>query len=172
MLQYGYFSEINITLPTEVRNAIEDVFLENDEIDGVECYHKEDLEQFQKDLTLLNDVRMTIDGTNSGLTNNVWTYYGNITYSLSENICLYDADGVLIEEISKLENEKETVVEKPNDYVITLLERVEWDSSESLIHREPKLYIYCPVVYEEDEPDKYENLYNELKSEVEYGTEL
>jgi len=115
---------------------------------------------------------MTIDGTNSGLTNNVWTYYGNITYSLSENICLYDADGVLIEEISKLENEKETVVEKPNDYVITLLERVEWDSSESLIHREPKLYIYCPVVYEEDEPDKYENLYNELKSEVEYGTEL
>ena len=60
----GYFSENNISVPTDVKNAIEDVFLENDVINGVECYHKEDLEQFQEDLTLENIVRMSLKGTN------------------------------------------------------------------------------------------------------------
>lgn len=56
----SYFDEIGVKIPTSVRNAIEDVFMENDDIGSVECYHAEDVEQFQTDLKLKNDVEMVI----------------------------------------------------------------------------------------------------------------
>ena len=141
----GYFSENNISVPTDVRNAIEDVFLENDVINGVECYHKEDLEQFQEDLTLENIVRMSLKGTNRGITNNVWTYYGNLSYSLSESILLVDEDDTTIEEISNIQNTNKTVLETPNDWAIVLIEKVMWDTVEEKLERNPVLFIYCPT---------------------------
>lgn len=166
---FGYFAEENIELPTEVKNAIEDVFLENDNIEGVECYHKEDLEQFQQDLTLTNFVSMSIKGNNNGETNNVWTYYGNVTYSLSEAIILVDENDEVLEEISKLENPEQTILETPDDYAVVLLERVSWESENEIITREPVLFIYCPEPGEalSAEEERYQQVYNDLKNEME-----
>lgn len=173
MPYYGYFSEINITLPTEVRNSIEDVFLENDNVENVQCYHLEDLEQFQEDLTLHNFVEIQLKGANRGQTNNVWTYYGNMSYSLSETINLVaDNDGEILEEISNVQNDEKSILETPDDYVVVLHEIVSWDSDDENLTRELALLIYCPIQSEPDEEDPYEDLYNELKSEVEYGAEL
>ena len=164
----GYFEEENIQLPTEVKNAIEDVFLENDDIEGVECYHPEDIEQFQEDLTLTNFVKMTIGGSNEGETNNIWTYYGNVTYSLSEAIILVDDQDEIIEEISKIENDEPTIVESRNHYAVVLRERVSWNAQSKAPTRETVLYIYCPVSVETEE-DKYKGIYQEIKEEYEGG---
>lgn len=160
---FGYFEEENIILPTEVRNSIEDVFLENDNIEGVECYHREDLEQFQEDLTLTNFVSMSINGYNNGETNNVWTYYGNLTYSLSEAIILVDENDEVLEEVSKLENPESTTVETPNNYAVVLLEKVNWISETKSISRHPILFIYCPIGTSEEE-NKYQQVIDEIKN--------
>lgn len=162
---FGYFEEENIQLPTDVRNAIEDVFLENDDVRGVECYHLEDQEQFKQDLTLTNFVKININGYNEGETNNVWTYYGNLTYSLSEAIILVDENDDVLEEISKIENNKNTILDTPNEYAVVLLERVNWDSESKTVTREPVLYIYCPISLEEQEDDKYDEIINKIKLE-------
>lgn len=154
-----YFKSIGISLPTDVRNSIEDVFRENDNIESVECYHLEDADSFQKDLTLTNRVIMSMDGFNSGSTNNVWTYYGALRYSLSESIVLVDTDGSEMEKISDLESYDDTLLETTGDYAVVLLEKVNWDSKEGIFERHPSLYIFCPISENEDPVDK---IYNEL----------
>ena len=156
MIHYG------ISLPTDVKNAIEDVFRENDDIESVECYHLEDYESFQKDLTLTNNVIMSMDGSNRGTTNNVWTYYGEIRYSLTEKIILVDDDGVELERISDLDAVEGTILEGMGLYAIVLLEKVIWDSKEKIFERHPSMYIYCPVSDQEDPADR---LYKELKEQ-------
>lgn len=156
-----YFNDLDIALPTEVKNAIEDVFNENDFIDSVDCYHKNDLEAFQKDMTIKNEVKMFINGQNIGHTTNVFTYYGSLTYGLSEAINLYDENGQVLEDISNFDNPDETVVDIPNDYCVVVLERVDWDSDKKEFSRKPHMYIYCP---ESDEADEYADIKNKIKN--------
>ena len=117
--------------------------MENDDINSVECYHKNDLEIFQKDLTLRNFVAMNLDGSNRGDTNNVWTYYGNLTFSLSEAIILVDNNDEIVEKISELENPNETILEVSNQYAVVLLEKVNLDTKNvNNVNRDLVLYIY------------------------------
>ena len=58
-----YFSNSNIQLPTDVKNSIEDVFRENDNIEEVQCYHKDELDDFQKDLKLSRDITIYVEGS-------------------------------------------------------------------------------------------------------------
>jgi hypothetical protein len=67
----GYFNDLRITLPTEVKNSLEDVFQENDNIESVEVYHPEDRDAFQTDLRLFNNVTLSMTGTNEGSVMNV-----------------------------------------------------------------------------------------------------
>lgn len=161
----NYFETQDITIPTEVKNAIEDVFLENDNIMGVECYHQEDIDQFQDDLTLVNNVKMFLNGHNEGTLNNIWTYYGNTSYSFSEKIVLCDDEGNKIEDISTTEAEEPTTIFTPNEWVVTLYEVVNWNSENEgeKLTRETKLYIYCPMSSKEEDDD-YSDIYNEIKN--------
>lgn len=168
----NYFSDQNIELPTEVKNAIEDVFSENDDVESVECYHRGDLDVFEKDIKLKNILRTSINGKTFGIINNVWTYYGDIKYSLSEDYGLEDNEGN-IEEISKIEDEENSVINNPDDYDIVLIEKVEWDNEkDKTVHKTLTLYIYCPVDLEEDDEEeyldprdaRYKELYNEIKN--------
>lgn len=153
-------------LPTDLRNSIEDVFSENDKIDGVTCYYREEREEFEKDLTLENFVEMSLTGINHGKTNNIWTYYGNLTYSLTEKILLINENGETEEEISKLEPEFQTILEEPDDFAVVLKETVEWDTRVGTdVKRELNMYIYCPESSEEEQ-DPYETAYNRLKEEA------
>lgn len=163
-----YFRELDIEVPTEVKNAIEDVFMENDNVESVECFHPEDIESFQNTLKLVNDVKMWADGKNIGQTNNVWTYYGDMRYSLSETIVLLDKNDQLLEEISKLENNEPTTVNDPTSYAVVFLEKVKWNSEKAEYSRTQELYIYCPISLETPpETSKYDKVYNSIKEESE-----
>lgn len=156
-----YFKDMGITIPTAVRNAIEDVFMENDDVQTVECYHAEDLDQFQLDLKMGTKIEMVLGDKHSGNLNNVWTYYGNIEYSYNENIKLIKDESVE-EDISNIESGHDTFVAEPNDWVVTLVEKVSWgdynDDESTNIKRETTLFIYCPV---NSEPEPFENLYRQ-----------
>ena len=154
-------------LPTDVRNSIEDVFSENDKIDGVTCYYKEEKEEFEKDLTLENFVEMSVSGINHGKTNNIWTYYGNITYSLTEKILLINENNEVEEEISNIDPTYPTTIDDDSDFAVVLREVVEWDSREGNdVKRTLNMFIYCPEFSETEEEDPYENAYNRLKEET------
>lgn len=172
-----YFKDLNIVLPTDVRNAIEDVFSENDEIDEVECYHLEDLEEFQRDVSPSNNVNMSLLGNSVGEICNVWTYYGGLDYSLTEKIVLTGKENEELEVISELTPSDDmpySSVINPSSYQVVLIERVKWDSSKDEFGRHPHLYIYCPISAEgpvEGDPheEKYDKIYNQLMGGMDYG---
>lgn len=164
----GYFNDLRITLPTEVKNSLEDVFQENDNIESVEVYHPEDRDAFQTDLRLFNNVTLSMTGTNEGSVMNVWTYYGDVQFSLTEKTVLVDENGELLETISELDNsEMPSVLNSPEDFAIILLEKTEWKGSdkEKKFERHPSLYIYCPLSDDAEEnvkEEKYNDVYNRL----------
>lgn len=167
----GYFEDLNIELPSDVKNAIEDVFRENDSIDGVECYHLEDKEQFEIDLKAENIVILNMDGSHSGSTMDFYTYYGGVEYSLTEKTLLYNNDE-LIHSISDIEGSERSPMEYPDDYSVILIERKEWDTSKNKdLQSTTTLYIYCPIYGDglSEEDLKYQGIYNDLKSEEDNG---
>lgn len=148
-----------IDVPVSVKNSIEDVFMENDNVESVDCYHLEDLDQFQNDLKMSNNIDMIVGDKHSGNINNVWTYYGDIEYSYSENIRLVDKNNNIVENISNLESDHDTFVTSERDWVVTLVEKVNWGETDD-VERHLGLYIYCPY---SSEPDPTENIYNQIK---------
>ena len=148
-----------IDVPISVKNSIEDVFMENDNVESVDCYHLEDLDQFQNDLSMNNNIDMIVGGKHIGSINNVWTYYGDIEYSYSESIRLLDKNNNVIDDISNIESNHETFVASEKDWVVTLVERVNWGETDD-VERHLGLYIYCP---HSSEPDPTENIYNQIK---------
>lgn len=164
----GYFNDLRINLPTEVKNSLEDVFQENDNIESVEVYHPEDRDAFQSDLKLFNDVTLSMAGTNEGSIMNVWTYYGDVQFSLTEKTVLLDENGELLETISDLDNsDTPSILNSSEDFAIILLEKTQWKSSEKerKFERHPCLYIYCPFsdnVEENIKEEKFNDVYNRL----------
>lgn len=138
---------------------------------GVECYHLEDKEVFEKDMKAKNEVVMSTNGSNSGTIMNFWTYYGGMKFNLSENIILIDNDGNKVEDISVIENDADAEIEDIKNYQIILKETLEWDSQEKQPERKLGLYIFCPVSDQITEPDyedeKFAKIYNEIKSNQE-----
>lgn len=162
----NYFDSMGIVLPTEVKNSIEDVFLENDNLETVECYHREELDAFQHDTKPINIVNINLDGSSSGEVTNVWTYYGDIKMFLKEEIRLVRKDSSVEEDISIIENPNDSIVGNIDDYVVLLRELVTWDTTTSSnTTRKVNLLIYCP---KSDDPEEIEvNIqYNKLKEEM------
>ena len=166
----SYFEDLNIDLPVEVKNAIEDVFRENDNVENVECYHLEDKEQFETDLSPTNIVMMNMDGSNSGEVHNYFTYYGGVEHDLLEQIHLYDGDE-LHTEISNIEGTGKSFLENDSEYTIILIEVTKWNTSEKELTVENTLMIYCPEPGEgyTEEDLKFKGIYNEIKAGENYG---
>ena len=164
-----YFSSLNIELPSDVKNAIEDVFRENDDVTDVECYHSEDVEQFGIDLSPQNIAIMNLDGSNSGEAVSFYTYYGEVEHDLLEEIMLFDGDD-LHTEISKIEGSGTSKLVDENDYTVILVERTKWDSKASVADLTTTLMIYCPYPADgiSDEDLRFQGIYNEIKA-VENG---
>jgi len=113
-------------------------------------------------------VELFLDGSHNGTTNNIWTYYGNMAYALNESIKLYDNETDLneLETISETDSDETTLVETPNEWAVVLHEVVKWVSGDKEVSRDLKLYIYCPIPSEEEqEDDKYSEIYNEIRNE-------
>lgn len=154
-----YFKSNSINLPTDVKNSIEDVFNENDEIENVQFYYKSELQDFQNDLRLNNIIKAYIDGFNTGIVHNTWTYYGQMDFSLSEYVALYsrskNEDGTetdeLIEEITNIENKDVSRIYSDKEYAIILYETISWETPTEAPKRTLQLFIYCPEEYTEEE---------------------
>ena len=153
-----YFASEGIELPTDVRNSIEDVFLENDNIENVTCYFRDELMDFQVDLTLKNSIKIYTDGRSIGCTYNTFTYHGQVDFSLSESVNLLKRENnedQLIEQITDIDNhDRSSMIYDKNEYNVVLVETLIWNTPEEPT-RHSQLYIYCPdgVVEEENNGD-------------------
>jgi hypothetical protein len=146
-----FFKEEGVELPIDVNNALEDVFNENDKIEDVDVYFKEDAELFGEELVLINDVKAQLKGPSEGKSNNVFTYYGEVDYSLSEFVKLMDGDKVL-EDITNVDQlDMPTTVNK-SMFAIVLVEYVEW--KDSAVTKKPRLYVYCPQESKDAQQEK------------------
>jgi len=137
-----FFSESKIELPIDVANSIEDVFNENENIDDAVIYFREDLNELEADLIIVNEVDAYLDKPSSGSIQNTFTYYGDIDYSVSEFVSLYGEKERVVEIITAINNQELPSRIKPDSYAVILIENVEW--GEGKITRKPILYIYCP----------------------------
>jgi hypothetical protein len=137
-----FFKEQNIELPTDVRNSIEDVFNENDSVNDVDIYFREDIDVLQSDLVLVNEVDAYLETPSSGTVANTFTYYGEVDYSLSELVNLYDKDDKVLLDITNIDNQEVSTRVNPDKYAVILIETTVW--GEGKMEKKPKLFIYCP----------------------------
>jgi hypothetical protein len=145
-----FFKENKVELPIDVNNALEDVFNENKEIDEVNIYFKEDADLFEDDLILTNNVVADLKNPSSGSVNNVFTYYGEVDFSLSEFVRLVDGEEV-VEEITSIDRLDNPSKLNRESYAVILVENVKWEKGE--VTRKPNLSIYCP----QNSPDAEES---------------
>jgi hypothetical protein len=138
---YEFFEESKVELPIDVKNAMEDVFTENDGVEDVDIYFLEDSELFEQDLTLKNEVNVYLNSPSKGSSNNVFTYYGEIDFSLSEFVRLYDGE-TLLEEITRIDLSESPSKLNDSMYAVVLIERLKWEDGK--LARHLKLHIYCP----------------------------
>lgn len=146
-----FFKEQGVELPIDVNNALEDVFNENDGIEDVDVYFKEDADLFGDELVLVNDVKAQLKGPSEGKSNNVFTYYGEVDYSLSEFVKLMDGDKVL-EDITNVDQLDMPTTVNRSMFAIVLIEAVEWKNGTS--SKRPKLYVYCPQESKDAQQEK------------------
>lgn len=139
--------------------------MENDNISNVWCYHPEEKADFEKDLTLKNEIKISLAGLNAGSIYNIFTYHGDIDYMVSRSTKLFNEKGDVEEEIDDFSPIGNSKIVEPTEYAVVMLEKVEWDSGEKKLERTDTLYIYCPVTGEPPEPDRFEGIYTQLKDE-------
>ena len=142
-----YFTANEIELSIEIQNSIKDAFEENDTIDTVECYFKEDVETFAKDITLCKKVISNLNGESSGENVDVYSYYGDPEFIVDEHIEVRRGDEIL-SVVTDIQNDDTTIFDR-EDYVILLLEKHKWSGTEYTT--ENVLLIYCPKESPSDE---------------------
>jgi predicted aspartyl protease len=145
-----FYKENNIDLPIDVKNALEDVFSENENVKDVDLYFKEDASLFGEDLILANEVKAHLNSPSEGSTNNVFTYYGEVEISMSEFVNLYDEDKK-IEEVTNIDQLDRPTTINTSKYAIVLVESVKWKDGK--IDKSLRLLVYCPEKIEEGEEE-------------------
>lgn len=141
---YSWLREERVEIPEEVKSAIEEAFSDADYVmvdDTVNVYFKEDLDQFEEDITLQNNYTVQLNGMSSGINHGTYTYCDNISYSVSEHAELKDGDE-LIEILTDYKHTTRSEVVDADDWAICIIETVSWENGE--VTRIPRLFIYCP----------------------------
>lgn len=142
-----YFAANDIEMSTEIQNSIKDVFEENDNIDTVECYFKEDVDTFAKDITINKRVISNLDGDSSGCNTDVYSYYGDPEFIVNEYVEVVKGNESL-SVITDIASEDLTDFDR-DDFVVLLFEQHNWEGKE--YKTELKLLIYCPKESPDDE---------------------
>lgn len=135
-----YFEANEIEMSIEIKNSIKDAFEENDTIDSVECYFREDSETFAKDITLTKRMVSNLDGGSEGETVDVYSYYGDPEFVVNEHIELVRGDESVVV-LTDIDNEDLTDFDR-EDFVVLLFEKHKWSDKEH--NTELTLLIYCP----------------------------
>jgi hypothetical protein len=139
-----FFRDKGIEIPTDVRNAIEDVFTENDSITDINIYFKEDAEVFESDVVLLKEIDAYVTDLSAGSVDDVYTYYGEIDYSLSEIYNLYDnkTSQTTIADVVNIDNQSKASILNSEQWAVVLIETTRWD--EGKVEKIQKTYLYSP----------------------------
>jgi hypothetical protein len=146
-----FYSENNIDIPIDVKNALEDVFSENDKVDEVDLYFKDDAALFGEDLILAKELKAYLNAPSEGVNKNVFTYYGEVEISMSEFFNLYDGEKK-IEEITNIDQlDTPTKIINKSQYAIVLVETVSWKAGK--VEKSLRLSMYCPEKIEEGEEE-------------------
>lgn len=143
-----FFDDNNIDVPIDVANALQDVFDENDLIQNVEIYAKEDIDEMEEDIALVNEIDVFLSKPSSGSFQKAFTYFGYVDHSVSEFVRLYGLENNVLENITNIDNRSANSKIDPSDYVILLIETVNWGNME--METESVLYVYCPETFEEE----------------------
>jgi hypothetical protein len=152
-----YFSEIGVEIPIPVKNAIEDVFDENDTIDNVDVYMKEDAESFLDDVSFKDIVSVDLSGKSFGSRHNTFTYYGDVVFDENLIITLNRNETLLetIEDVSSPFTTEESPMNishfDEKDWAVVLIEHITWEAPCEKEERKNLLVIYCPESGDEDE---------------------
>ena len=138
-----FFEKEKIKLPEEIKNTLKDVFDENENINDIYSYFKEDLKDFEDDLRLKKYVYVDKNNEKSFIeVDNVFSYYGIINYSLEEKTVFLDGNEVL-EEITMIENGASSTLDDPEDFAIIVVEKLEWRNNEKET-RKSDIFLFCP----------------------------
>ena len=153
----NYFKEMGVEIPISVMNAIEDVFDENDVVDNVDVYMKEDAETLLDDVSFKDIVTIDISGKSEGSRHNVFTYYGDVAFDENIMITLNKGDEIIdtLDDIKSTfsTDDKEMNISRfdENDWAIILIEHITWEAPCEKENRTNLLVIYCPESGEDDE---------------------
>lgn len=158
-----YFKQEDIELPIAVLNSITDVFEENDDIDNVEVYYKNDIEELLKVLHLKKNVFVYIKDTLSkGITSDTFTYYGDVECAYDELTQLLDKDengeDIVLTEITNIESGEAFVYKE--DWAVILIETIKWENG--VIDKKDNFIIYAPVIVDEKENLEDDSIYGRL----------
>lgn len=141
----SFFSDNGIVIPIAVGNAIDDVFLENEDLDGVDVYTSREKDDLQRDLSIKNEVYINVSKESSGNVMSSFTYYGNIEFSVSDKYFLKQEDE-LVDVLVDSFNREETVIDF-SDWAVVLIETISFENKD--YKKELNLKIYCPEIIEE-----------------------
>ena len=147
-LVLDYFAASEIELPIEVLNSLQDAFEENETIDEVNCYFRNDSDTFANDITLKNTINIHLDGKSDGESYDVYSYYGDPEYILNEHSEIFDDKRTSVNVIVDVQYDEKTSFDA-DDFVILLLEKHTWNTPEYKTERQ--LLIYCPKESPDDE---------------------
>jgi hypothetical protein len=148
--------EMDKSVPTEVANAIDDAFSENDNIEKVSLYTKDNISDLESDLKIKYSATVYSDGKGELHTEDAYTYYGDLIYSQSEYLALSNGDKVIDEIVNINRNDIPTIKNDPDDYAVVLIEVID-SKGGVLSRRTPVLYIYVPVKDDGAEPEEAED---------------
>lgn len=139
---FDWFNAESIKLPIAVKNAIEDVFDENDDVDEeIYLYMPEDISSFEEDLTLTNRVNVYVNKPSDGQVVEVFTYYGDVDYVLNEIVTLRNEDGSEISNITNLVYHDQSSTINPDKWAVVLVRTYTWKDGE--INSILRLHLYC-----------------------------
>jgi hypothetical protein len=140
-----FFKSNDIHLETNILGALDQVFEEFEFIapdgDDAVIYMKEDITDFQEDLTFVNAYNIKINGISSGIYHATYTYTGDVDYVVNEKTDLMYNDEV-VENLLDFNYNNKTTIKNPNEWIIVVVETIQWMDGEYT--RIPKLHIYCP----------------------------
>lgn len=141
----NYFKECNVDIPSDVEEALNQVFdefefISNDD-DDANIYMEEDILDFQEDLTITNAFNIVVDGISSGVYKATYTYIGEVDYVVNERTDL-EYKKEVVETLVEFNYSNKTTIKDPTKWIITVAESIHWGDGDYT--RIPKLYIYCP----------------------------
>ena len=138
-------SRLDLKFPIAVKNAISDVFDENDDLTAdnldINIYKKQDIDELNLDMKVFTNIDIDIDDNITKFSFvKVYSYYSKYQFRYNESIkCVANNDNITISELEQSNNKLLDV----NDYLVCLLEEHSFDGM--LYSKKYNLMIYLPI---------------------------